>query len=70
MPKFNLNPKILKVINEKAGSDNDSRKFLNEVLFEELENQSTWWFGPYYKKKIREYSERWSKQYENKSPEV
>ena len=70
MAKFHLNPKILKVINEKAGSEDESRKFLNEVLFEELENQSQWWSVPYYKKKIREYSERWSEKHENKSPEV
>jgi len=56
-----INIPILRVVSEKTSDDPLLRQFIKEMLFEELEHQGQWWFKETYKKKIREYSEKWGK---------
>jgi len=56
-----INIQILRVVSEKTSDDPLLKKFIKEMLFEELEHQGQWWFKEPYKKKIREYSEKWGK---------
>lgn len=60
-----INREILNAVSEKTAGDPLLQKFIQELLFEELEHQSLWWFKDHYKKKVREYSQKWAKENEN-----
>jgi len=53
-----LNQQIVTAINEKTKNDHVKRKFIIEVLFEEIKHQEHWHFRGYYKNKIREYNKK------------
>lgn len=60
-----INRQILNAIREKTADDPLLLQFIKGMLFEELEHPSQWWFKDHYKKKIREYSQKWDKDNEN-----
>ena len=60
-----INKQILSAVFEKISDDHLLQQFIKEMLFEELEHPSQWWFKDHYKKKIREYSDNWAKNNEN-----
>jgi len=65
MPGPQINKQILSAVREKTGDDPVLQKFINEMLFEELEHPRQWWFKEHYKRKIRACSERWDKDNED-----
>jgi len=60
-----INRQILKAVSEKTADDPVLQQFIKEMLFEELEHPTQWWFKEHYKKKIRGYSKKWAKDNEN-----
>jgi len=53
-----INTQILNAISEKTAGDPILQQFIKELLFEEIEHPSQWWFKDHYKKKIRAYSQK------------
>ena len=60
-----LNIQIVKTIMGKTDDDLILQRFIKELLFDELEHPSQWWFKDHYKKKIRQYSKKWNQENEN-----
>ncbi len=60
-----INDRILESIGEKTRSDKIMRKFIHEMLYEELEHPGQWWFKDPYKKSIKKYSQEWREENEN-----
>jgi len=56
MSGLKLNVRIVQAIREETSEDLQIRKFINDMLFEEIEHPSRWKFKNFYKKKLREYS--------------
>jgi len=59
MSGLNLNRRILQAIRTKTAHDHVTRKFIQTMLFDELEHPSRWKFTKAYKNKISEYSKNW-----------
>ena len=60
-----INIQILNAIREKTAGDPLLQQFIKELLFEEIEHPSQWWFKDHYKRKIREHSQKWAPDNEN-----
>lgn len=56
MSGLKLNVRIVQAIREETSEDLQIRKFIIDMLLEELEHPSRWQFKNSYKKKLREYS--------------
>lgn len=65
MDVIKINERILESISEKTRGDKVLRKFINEMLYEELEHPGQWWFKDTYRKKIKEYSQKWGEKSED-----
>jgi len=64
MGRGGINERILTGIREST-DDNKLFDFLKDILFEEAEHPSQWWWKETYKKKIEEYSKEWGDSNEN-----
>ena len=60
-----INERILREIRESSKNDEVIANFLIDLLYEEAEHPGQWWWKNIYKKKIKQYSEKWGKINEN-----
>ena len=59
MDDSRINEQILKCIRINTKNDKVIEEFLIELIYEEAEHPGQWWWKDTYKKKIKEYSEKW-----------
>ena len=65
MSKVKINDQILKEIKENSKDNKAIAEFLIDLLYEEAEHSSQWWWKETYKKKVKKYSREWIDGNEN-----
>lgn len=65
MANAKISKQILEAIREKTTEMEPMRDFLIELIYEESKRPGSWWFKEYYKKKMEEYSQKWSGENED-----
>ena len=65
MSEIKINDRILKGIRENSRGDDVIEGFLFELIYEEVEHASTWWWKDFYKKQVDKYSTIWEENNEN-----
>lgn len=60
-----INDQILKWIQKNSGDDTAIEIFLTELICEEAEHPSQWWWKEVYKQKIDKFSEKWEESHED-----
>ncbi len=65
MSDSRVNEQIINCIREESKNNEDIADFLIELIYEEAEHSDYWRWKDTYRKKIKEYSKKWSEFDEN-----
>ena len=60
MSSHRINEQILEALRENSNGDKAIADFLIDLIYEEAEHPGQWRYKEVYRKKIKEYSEKWS----------
>jgi hypothetical protein len=65
MSNRTINPRILKTLRQNSEGDDAIAGFLIDLVYEEAEHSTGWWWRQTYKEKVEQYSERWRNEDED-----